>query len=91
MKPESLFQFATLVPNFVRKRAGRPFAGTTPKLISIYFSETRVEDGCGLHSTDVIVRGRCFVVWRRCFGNSRRIYVGIARARNQRHYHYRER
>jgi len=50
--------------------------------------------GCGLeiNSTDLIVRWRWFVVWRRCFsGNSERINVGMARARNQRHHHYRER
>jgi hypothetical protein len=39
------------------------------------------------------VRWRCFVVGgRRCVSvNSERINVGIARARNQRHHHYRER
>ena len=55
----------------------------------------RQRETCGLeiNSTDLlIVRWRWFVVWRRCFSaNSKRINVGIARARNQRHHHYRER
>ena len=55
----------------------------------------RVNDGpllCGLHSTDVgLVRWRWFLRPRRCVSaNSERINVGIARARNQRHHHYRD-
>ena len=43
-------------------------------------------------STDVTVRWRWFLVWRRRFSpNLERINVGMARARNQRHHHYRER
>ena len=44
-------------------------------------------------STDVIVRWRWFVVDGRRWlsASSERINVGIARARNQRHHHYRER
>jgi hypothetical protein len=44
-------------------------------------------------SADVLVRWRCFVVLGRrgLSASSERINVRIARARNQRHHHYRER